>query len=128
MKYLLGLLFVFCMQANAVSELKIATLLSAATATGAGTAQKFGSLLEKSFQAYGTTSAGSGASVVRVEGSQDNINWVSLGTISLTLGTTSTTDGFATESGWKYIRGYVVSISGTNASVNLLCSYIYGGI
>ena len=92
-----------------------------ATATGAQTTI-FKDSPYATFQAYGTTSAGSGTAVVSIQGSNiDNTNaFITLGTISLTLGTTITADGFTTTAPWKYIRANVVSISGTGASVNVL--------
>lgn len=74
------------------------------------------------FQAYGSTTAGAGSAVVTIQGSNiDNANaYVTLGTITLTLGTTITADGFATTAPWKYMRANVTTLSGTGASVNVL--------
>jgi hypothetical protein len=41
-----------------------------------------------------------------------------MGTISLTLSTAATIDGFSSVVPWKYTRARVSSISGTGASVN----------
>ena len=74
------------------------------------------------FQAYGATTASTGSAVVVIQGS--NINdanaFITLGTISLVLGTTITADGFSTTAPWKYVRANVTTISGTGASVNVL--------
>lgn len=102
-------------------------LLSAATAIGAGGAVRIEALRipqnNRTFQATGTTTAGAGSATIVVQvsnvpnpGAND---WVTLGTITLTLGTTSTTDGIATAAAWDYVRGNVTAISGTGASVNL---------
>lgn len=94
------------------------TLLNAVTVTGAGTAaQPVGT--DKTFHASGTTSSGSGAATVLVQVSNDNTNWLTLGTIGLTLGTAATSDGFASRARWKYVRGNVTAISGTTATVTL---------
>lgn len=100
---------------------KVYNLLDAATTVAAGTT-KYKDAVLATFQAWGTTTAGAGAAVIRIEASNiDETNsFVPLGTISLTLGTTITTDGFATEAPWKFVRANVLSISGTNASVNVL--------
>jgi hypothetical protein len=92
-----------------------------ATTTGAQTTV-FKDSPFATFQAYGSTTAGAGACVVTIQGSNiDDTNaFITLGTITLTLGTTVTSDGFATTASWKYIRANVVSISGTGASVNVL--------
>jgi hypothetical protein len=99
------------------------TLISAATATGAGSAvERTGSAA--TFQAYGSTSAGAGASAIAVQASNvatpGTNDWLTIGTITLVLGTTSTSDGFAIDAPWRHIRGNVLSISGTNAAVTLL--------
>lgn len=74
------------------------------------------------FQAYGSTTAGAGTAVVAIQGSNiDNANaYITLGTITLTLGTTITADGFATTAPWKYMRANVTELTGTGASVNVL--------
>jgi|GEM_PF-4998767 len=95
-----------------------AHVLLTATTTGAGPATMSGAP-NTVFQCAGTTTSGSGAASVRVEVSTDKSNWVTLGTISLTLGTTSTSDGFASSAVWPFVRGYVDSISGTAASITL---------
>lgn len=92
-----------------------------ATATGAQTTV-FKDSTKATFQAYGTTTAGTGSVTVLIQGSNiDDTNaFVTLGTISLTLGTTVTADGFTTDAPWKYVRANVSAISGTGASVNVL--------
>ena len=97
-------------------------ILDAATATGAGEAHS-PNKSKMSFYAYGTTSSGAGASVIRIEANNESLSaadgkWVALGSITLTLGTTVTSDGFVIDAPWNFIRAYVVSISGTNASVS----------
>lgn len=74
----------------------------------------------KSFQLIGKTTSGVGAVSVDVEVSNDNVNFLLSGTISLVLGTAPTTDGFAVDADWAYARGNVTSISGTGAIVSLI--------
>lgn len=107
------------MNVNIIQTGRVHTLLNAVTSTGAGTSYPKVNIFT-SFQAYGTTSAGSGSADIKIQVSNDDSNWIDLGTISLTLGTTATTDGFASEAPWRYVRGNVDSISGTDASVTLL--------
>jgi hypothetical protein len=73
------------------------------------------------FQATGTTTASTGAATIKIQGSNvDDVNsYVDLGTITLTLGTTLTADGFATTAPWRFVRANVTAISGTGASVNV---------
>lgn len=65
--------------------------------------------------------AGTGAisATVAIDVSNDNTNWINAGTITLS-GTTSATDGFTTDSPWKYIRARVTAISGTGATATVL--------
>lgn len=93
-------------------------LINAATATGAG-AFYVKSGAHATFQASGATTAGAGAVTVKVQVSNDNANWLDLGTISLTLSTGESSDGFASEASWGFVRGNVTAISGTGAAVTL---------
>lgn len=81
--------------------------------------------INRTFQAMGTTSSGSGSGVVVIEASNKsapdtgtNVDWTTLGTITLTLGTTQTNDGFVSSASWRWVRARVSSISGTGATVN----------
>jgi hypothetical protein len=94
------------------------TLLSAATATGAGGAIQINDG-NRTFQAVGSTTNGAGAATVKIQVSNDAANWIDLATISLTLGTTATTDGFASSASWGHVRANVTAISGTGASVSV---------
>lgn len=93
-------------------------LLDAVIVTGAGTSREVREP-KRTFQLDGTTSAGAGAVEVDVEVSNDNTNFIVLGTITLVLATTSSSDGFASDAPWQYVRGNVQSISGTDAAVTL---------
>src|SRR3972149_3373366 len=89
-------------------------LLDAVLVTGAG-ASRAPWYKDRTFQASGSTSAGVGAAAVKIQVSNDNVNWILIGTISLTLGVAVTTDGFASDAAWRYVRANVDSISGTDA-------------
>lgn len=122
---LISTLLFTCLVHAASYSVDIIRLFSAKTATGYSSIIQPKSL-NKTFQAYGTTTAGSGASVIKIWGSNvvspasgTDVDWVLLGTITLTLGTTQTTDGFASAAAWRHIKAEVDSISGTNASVNV---------
>lgn len=97
------------------------TLLAAVTVTGAGSATSVPTGDQIVFQADGTTSAGSGAATIKIYGSRNNSTTagVLLGTITLTLGTTSTMDGFASEAPWSFVWAEVTAISGTTATVTV---------
>lgn len=100
----------------------MANLLTAATATGAGSTmpREAG---HTSILASGTTSSGAGAATINIEVSNVGTEWVVAGTLSLTLATTITTtvntDGFNLFAGWHYIRANVTAISGTGAAVTV---------
>lgn len=94
-------------------------LLVDATTVAAGTAQD-GWTGSKTFQAFGTTSAGAGAATIQVQGSHDGTNWDLLGTITLTLATTTSSDSFTSSDSYSKLRGNVTAISGTGAEVSLI--------
>src|SRR3989304_2563162 len=90
------------------------TLLEDAVAPGAGAAMEAW-MGDRTFQAKGSTTAGVGAATIIAEGSNDNVNWTTLGTITLVLGVAETSDGFASDARWNFTRGRVSAISGTGA-------------
>lgn len=97
-------------------------ILSSETTTGAGSSYFLIGDGRCVVEAYGTTTAGSGASVITIEVSNNGTSWQTAGTITLTLGTTQTSDGFAIDAPWFFIRANVTSISGTGASVSVIVS------
>jgi len=100
-------------------EAEAYTIINAATVATTSAEVALGSD-SKTFQAMGTTTAGAGAATIIVEVT-NNITWpwITLATISLTLGTTATTDGVALLAGWKYVRARLSAISGTGAAVSV---------
>lgn len=95
-----------------------AVILSGATATGAGTAVVLPART-KTYQAAGTTTAGSGSATVQVQCTLDGSNWDVLGTITLTLSTTSSSNSFASDDRCAQHRVNVSAISGTGAAVTV---------
>lgn len=98
------------------------TLLADVLVTGAGSSMEAW-MENRTFQAKGSTTSGAGAATVIAEGSNDNVNWITLGTITLTLGVAETSDGFASDARWAHLRGRVSAISGTGAKVSLFMGY-----
>ena len=100
-------------------------LLNAATATGAGTAwnprdtSAVATYTYHSFQAVGATSTSTGAATVLIQVSNDGVNFITMGTINLTLGTAQTSDGFAAANTWEYYRANLSAVSGTGAKVTV---------
>jgi len=95
----------------------VTTLLSSVTSTGAGSSKAPVIDASKTFQAI-VSGTGAVSATVAVEVSNDNVNFLTLGTITLS-GTTTATDGFASFATWSYVRGNVTAISGTGATVTL---------
>ena len=125
MKFLsLILVAMMAITANAVVHPPITVVtLGTRTTTGVTTGAEFKGI-NRACQVVGTTSAGSGAASVKIEGSLTNVatDFVVLATVALTLGTAQTTDGFTSLAPWKYLRANVESISGTGASVTAYCA------
>lgn len=107
------------MNVKQIPSNKVETLLNAKTSTGAGSSFKL-SAMNVSFQAVANGTSGAFSSTVYVQVSNDNSNWETVGTISLSgTATTADSDGFSASMSWVYIRGYVNAISGTGANVTL---------
>ena len=99
------------------------TLLKNAAVTGAGASVSMAekdNLADNTFQAIGTTTAGAGAASIDIEVSNNGVNWLVLGTITLTLGVTAVSDGFAANAAWLYTRADLKTVSGTGAAVTVL--------
>ena len=73
-------------------------------------------------EANGKTTSGTGSCNINIEVSDNRVTWDTAGTITLTLGTAQTSDGFTMNAPWYYIRANVTSISGTGASVSVIIS------
>jgi hypothetical protein len=99
------------------------SILTAATTVAAGSAVASRYKGAKSFQGYGTTSAGAGSATIQVQGSNVETGpWDTIGTLTLTLATTvaaGVSDSFSSLDGYEFYRANVTAISGTGASVNL---------
>ena len=95
----------------------VVILLDNVVSTGVGSTKTPVVDAPKTFQA---TVSGTGAvsAIVAVEVSNDSVNFLTLGTITLS-GTTVASDGFASFATWTYVRGNLTSISGTSAVVVL---------
>ena len=118
MKTLILGLFLISSVAFARTNVDKVTILKDAIATGASTHYlPFG--VKRTFQAEGETSTGAGSATIDIEVSNDCSNYITAGTITLTLGTTTVDDGFATDAAWKCVRANVTAISGTDATVSV---------
>lgn len=96
--------------------MRVVPILSA-TATGVGAAFDQQDNMA-TFQAI-VTGTGSVSATIDIEVSNNNVNWLVLQTLTLS-GTTSATDGIASNAPWGYVRAEVTAISGTGATVNVL--------
>lgn len=94
-------------------------LLTASTTTATGDAHEpWGDT--RTYGATGTTSAGAGSATILIEVRNDpNAAWITMGTITLTLSTTATADGFSSIVPWRYVRARISAISGTTATVTV---------
>jgi len=95
-------------------------IFSNAGTTGAKTAVNSVAKV-KTYQAWGATSTGTGSAVVAVQGSNNGgLSWDTIGTITLTLGTTVTSDSFTSYDRYPQVRGNVTTLTGTGAVVSLV--------
>ena len=85
-----------------------------------------GSNQTRTFQATGQTTVGGGSATVKIWGSNvdapaegTDTEWVLLGTISLTLTTTKSTDGFAVAAAWRWLKAELDAVAGTGAAVSV---------
>lgn len=70
------------------------------------------------FIADGTVSAATGSATIVIEGHNGGGVFVTIDTLSLTLGTAATADAGVVNAPYEFVRARVSAISGTNASVN----------
>ncbi len=120
MKKLFAILAVLVVSAALAQS--TADLLTRVTTTGAGAAISLPRAVDKTYQASGSTSAGTGTAVITVQCSNNGASWNTLGTTTLTLGTVTTSLGFSSQDRCAQVRGNVTSISGTS-TVNLSVGY-----
>ena len=74
---------------------------------------------KRTFQASGLVASSTGSAVVNIQGSDDGTNWKTIGTITLTLGTSATNDGFVSDAPWRYVQANIGTLSGTGAIVTV---------
>lgn len=103
-----------------MNSIKLNRMLTNATSIQVGASAGISTNTRKSFHAV-VTGTGAVTASVNIEVSNDNTNWMVMGTIILS-GTTVDSDGFGAEAPWGYYRGNITAISGTNATLNLTCS------
>lgn len=72
----------------------------------------------RTFQAIATVPAGLATATVVIEVSNNGVNWITLGTITLSAASV-TTDGFASAAPWKYTRSNVTAI-GAGTSLDII--------
>lgn len=93
------------------------TLLDGATTVSAGPSISGAYVAKFSAQAF-VVGTGAVSATVIIEGTNNDVDWVTIATLNLT-GTTRATDGGVAETLWSKIRGRVSAISGTGAAVTV---------
>lgn len=117
--YIYGLLALTLLLANSASAaIRVFNLITDSTTTV--TSNSLQPLTGKrTMQAKGITSSGAGAATILVEVTNDlNFPWETQATLTLTLGTTVTSDSVSVEATFKYQRIRISAISGTGATVS----------
>ena len=112
-------------EAQARTAFPSTAVLTDATATTSSAAQRPANGV-RTFHVYGATTAGAGTATVVIEVSNietpataGTADWITAGTVTLTLGTTRVSDGFVMDAPWRNVRARVSAISGTGASVSV---------
>jgi hypothetical protein len=107
----------------------VSKLLDAITATATGAAVVLDApafhgraSCQCGFQAIVTGTGAVGATVL-IEVSNDGTNWETVHTITLS-GTTSDSDGVASEVPWAFVRARCTALSGTGAALTVLKSVV----
>lgn len=93
-------------------------LMDAATAPATGTAVEPISA-QRTFQAKLTTSSGNGSGTVIIEVSNDNVGFVTAGTIVFASAACPQNDGFSSVTPWRYVRARLTAIAGTDAALTV---------
>ena len=104
----------------AVTLLTVITAdVAAAPAAGKSLRNSGGKL---TLQSVANGTAGAFASTVTIQVSNDNINWLTAGTLTANgTATTAATDGMVIDAPWMYVRGYVATtgVTGTGGTVSV---------
>ena len=74
-------------------------------------------------QVVSATTSGAGSTTVLIQGSLDNTNFLTIGTITLTTSTTPASDALVIDAPWPSIRANVQAISGTGATCSVYLSF-----
>lgn len=93
----------------------VTTLLSAAAAAVVGDSCRPGAL-KRTFQATQTPNGTS--CEVTIEGSNDNVGWVPVATISIVVAEAAS-GGVVTDSPWAYVRANLTAITGGSVTVTM---------
>ena len=98
------------------------TMLNAATTTATGSAFQIRATNDiytnRSFQAVGVMSAATGTATILIEVSNDGANYVTLGTIGLTLTTSPSSDAFFAFTTYEFYRARITQIT-ANGTVSV---------
>lgn len=100
-------------------------LLSDATTTGAGAAFSSPQGLDKTYQAYGRTEAGTGTAAITIEGSNDGTHWntVVTTTVAMTSATLAVSAGITATDRYAFARANITTLSGSTPTVSVTRSY-----
>lgn len=99
--------------------MQVYKLRDAVTSTGAGSSLPTPAPV-CAFQAI-VAGTGSVTAVIAILVSNDDVNFMTASTITLS-GTTSATDGTVLDLPWKFVKGNVTTLTGTGAIASLLMS------
>jgi hypothetical protein len=92
-------------------------LLQAVTTVSAGAGLSvIGRLNVRTYQGV-VAGTGTFTATVKIQGSNDNVNWIDL--TSLSLSNTTLTAGYTSTDSYAYVRGNVTAVTGTITGIDL---------
>ena len=116
---LLALVLTASLAASAFGQ--SAVILNGATAIGPGSALTgIRSSGNKTYQVYASTTSGTGTASVSVEGSINGAMWDAIGSVTLSLTTSPTSNSFTSADRFTQVRGNVTALTGTGATATVL--------
>jgi hypothetical protein len=97
-------------------------LAAARTASGAASSSR-NVAADKTYQVTASTASGTGTAVVTIEGTNDQVGWSTINTVTLTLSTTPATGSFSSADRFLLVRPNASTLTGSTATYTATMGY-----